>query len=134
MPSRRGNRVGSISWLTPSKVLLRVSVDGRQRSKTVHVRHRKRGGTGDADTELKKFQADIQAELEAPPKSEGGEEDGALAISIFLVTYTGVRRARRAACGGRTSTPRRRRCALSASGWPDGAGSTARTSSRTRAP
>ena len=69
MPKRRANREGGITWLSRSKVLLRVSVDGRQRSKTVKVADKEHGGRGEADAALKEFREELESEKNAPPKS-----------------------------------------------------------------
>jgi integrase len=68
---RRANGAGSITWLGLSKVLLRVSENGRQRSKTVTLsRDRKHGGVGEAAAALEAFKAELEDEKAAPAKSE----------------------------------------------------------------
>lgn len=65
-PGRRGWGAGSITWLTPSKVLLRISTDEGVKSKTVRVAHRDHGGRGEADAALAAFAASLEDEKVAP--------------------------------------------------------------------
>ncbi|MGO8826907.1 MAG: hypothetical protein ACLQU9_16955, partial [Acidimicrobiales bacterium] len=54
--------------MSTTKVLLRVTVEGSQRSKTVIVKHQKHGGKGEAEAALEAFKVEVRTP--APTKSE----------------------------------------------------------------
>ena len=59
-PSRREWGTGSVAWLTPTKVKLRIRLeDGARASKTVRVAHRDQGGRGTAKEALEAFQREV---------------------------------------------------------------------------
>lgn len=65
-PPRRRWRSGSITWLTPSKVVLRVRTSNGVRSKTVTLAHRRdQGGRGDAEEALAAFAEEVRAPVRA---------------------------------------------------------------------
>ena len=56
---------GGVSWITSSKVKLRVRVEGISRSKTVTVSHRDHGGRGEAENALAAFIEEVATDAAA---------------------------------------------------------------------
>ena len=65
--AKRANGDGSITWLSTTKVLLRVTVEGNQRSKTVMVKHQKHGGKGEAEAALEAFKVEVRTPRRQSP-------------------------------------------------------------------
>lgn len=66
-PARRLYGSGAVTWVTSSKVKLRVRVDGVTHSKTVDVSHRDHGGRGEADGVLAAFKAEVASGVAVVP-------------------------------------------------------------------
>jgi integrase len=65
--ARRIYGTGSVVWLSPTKVKLRVRTDGAVRSTTVRVAHRDHGGRGEAEAALEEFRVAGEAAPAALP-------------------------------------------------------------------
>ena len=66
-PARRSWGSGSLTWLTSTRVRLRVRVDGDVHSKTVRVTHRDHGGRRQAEAALEAYRAEIEHRPSAMP-------------------------------------------------------------------
>jgi hypothetical protein len=65
--ARRSWGSGSLTWLTTTRVRLRVRVDGDVHSKTVRVTHRDHGGRRRAEAALEAYKAEIEHRPPALP-------------------------------------------------------------------
>jgi len=76
--AKRGHGEGSIEWLDKGRVRLRARVDGKQRSKVIHVTHRNHGGRGEAAEALAKFTEQIEEEARVAGRQGAGSTVGQL--------------------------------------------------------
>jgi integrase len=88
-PTRREWGSGSITWMGPSKALLRISTSSGVRSKTVRTAHRDHGGRGQAEEALAKFEAELIAQEDSPA---GETLESVLTYYIGHVTRLGKTR------------------------------------------
>ena len=88
-PTRREWGTGSITWLSPSKALLRIPTSDGVRSKTVRLAHRDHRGRGQAEEELAKFEAELNAVEDSPA---GETLESVLSYYIDHVTRLDKRR------------------------------------------
>lgn len=75
---------GSVTWLSPTRVKIRVRVSGKARSKTIRVTHRDHGGRGEADAALEAFVNEVGTEAPVP-------EESALTLGTLMDAYVADR-------------------------------------------